>query len=155
MHRKVIILIAIVSLIILPVLHMSPSSMVRAATTIYVDSGGGGDYTTIQAAIDNANESDTIYVYSGTYNENIVVDKALTLSSESSTGTIIAGAETGNVVTLAADAITLSGFTVQNPIGTGMKCVMVNTADDCTITNCLLRLLAKCPGINVPSLLKI
>ena len=39
--------------------------------TIYVDDDGGTDYSTIQDAINAAENGDTIYVYSGKYNEKI------------------------------------------------------------------------------------
>ncbi|MEZ4870007.1 MAG: DUF4347 domain-containing protein [Caldilineaceae bacterium] len=39
--------------------------------TITVDAGGGGDYTTIQAAVNNASPGDEIVVNDGTYNESI------------------------------------------------------------------------------------
>ena len=42
-----------------------------AAATITVDWDGSADFTTIQAAIDDANELDTIIVAEGTYIENI------------------------------------------------------------------------------------
>lgn len=42
--------------------------------TISVIAAGGGDYTTIQAACDNASAGDDIEVYTGSYNENIDID---------------------------------------------------------------------------------
>ena len=45
-----------------------------------VDPGGGGDYTTIQAAISGAASGDIISVAAGTYAESINVSKAVTVS---------------------------------------------------------------------------
>ena len=62
------------------VLMMITSGMGSAAT-ITVDGGGGQDHTTIQAAIDAANDSDTIIVYSGTYSEILTINKRIVISS--------------------------------------------------------------------------
>ena len=52
---------------------------VAQADTWTVDPGGGGDFTTIQAAINGAGGGDTINVLAGTYNERLNVNKSLTL----------------------------------------------------------------------------
>ena len=49
---------------------------------IVVDNSGSGDYTTIQAAIDNATTGATVCVRSGTYTETVSVDKGVTLIGE-------------------------------------------------------------------------
>ena len=45
------------------------------ASIIYVELGGGAQYTSIQKAVDNANPGDTIIVANGTYNESVTINK--------------------------------------------------------------------------------
>lgn len=72
-----------------------------------------GDFSTIQEAINNANEGDTIFVYSGQYSENIVIDKSLSLIGENAESTIIEGNGTGNVIEITADNVLIKGFTIK------------------------------------------
>ena len=72
------------------------------------------NYTTIQEAINNADEGDTIFVRAGTYYEPVKIDKSLTLVGENRSTTVIDGNGTGIVVHVIANNITLSGFTIQN-----------------------------------------
>jgi len=87
-------------------------SIVASSSTVFVPD----NYTTIQDAINNANEGDTIFVRAGTYYEHVVVDKALSLLGENKHNTIIDGS--GNEIVVACmhacNNITLSGFTMQN-----------------------------------------
>lgn len=55
-----------------------------AATTFYVDDDGPGNYTTIQAAVNDAVSGDTIIVNPGTYpDERIQLDKSVTIKGAS------------------------------------------------------------------------
>ncbi|MCD5401321.1 right-handed parallel beta-helix repeat-containing protein [candidate division NPL-UPA2 bacterium] len=87
-----------------------------------------GDYPTIQAAIDAAEDGDVIVVEPGTYRENIdFMGKAITLRStapddpEVVAATIINGGNNGSVVTFrtgeTAESV-LSGFTITGGSGT-------------------------------------
>lgn len=86
--------------------------------TIYVDDGGGADYTIIQDAIDAANEGDTVFVYTGTYNENLVINKSINLIGENKDDTIIVGDGDNDGIYIGANQINVSGFTVNSGIGT-------------------------------------
>ena len=82
--------------------------------TIVVDKGGGGDHTTIQAAVNAAITGDAIQVNAGTYYENIVVSTdELTIFGAGKATTIINGSKSGDVVNITADDVTISGFTVE------------------------------------------
>ena len=99
-------------LLILTAALLLVTTITTAADTLTVDDSGGEDYTTIQAAIDNAKEGDTILVYEGTYHENVVVNKTLTLIGNGSEKTTIDGGGDGDVVRIEADWCNMSGFRV-------------------------------------------
>jgi len=61
--------------------------------TLYVGGLGPGNYTTIQAAIDDANNGDTVFVFddSSPYCEDPMIDKTISLIGENKETTIIKG----------------------------------------------------------------
>ncbi len=69
-----------------------------SAKSIIVSQFGGGDYYTIQEAIDYATSGDTIHVWAGTYYEKIIVNKTVTLIGNGSKETVIDGGGSGTVV---------------------------------------------------------
>jgi len=81
-----------------------------------VDESGGGDFTTIQEAVDAAGDGvgDVVLIRAGSYAGNVTVDKTLTISGESREEVNIGSAEgvgfhvTGDNVTI--ENLTISGF---------------------------------------------
>lgn len=60
-----------VGVIVLMALVLFPAAAPVSAATIVVNPGGAGNFTTIQAAINNASPGDTIAIKTGTYPENL------------------------------------------------------------------------------------
>ncbi len=92
------------------------ADMVEAPTTLYVGGAGGGNYSKIQWAIDNASDGDTVFVYNGTYFENVNLNKRINLIGEDNENTIINGVGGGNVVLISKSWVNMSGFSVTNDI---------------------------------------
>ena len=92
------------------------------------------NYSTIQAAVDNAISGDTIIVRNGTYTENVVVNKRLTIQSEKGAANCIVSASNpyAAVFNVAADYVNITGFTVEN--ATGAAGIYLDGANYCDIT---------------------
>ncbi|MBN2603525.1 MAG: right-handed parallel beta-helix repeat-containing protein [Candidatus Thermoplasmatota archaeon] len=113
-----------------------------SAGTVYVDDNGGGDYTKIQDAINNANQSDIIYVYSGTYNENIIINKTVVLSGENRANTLINGVSSSkHTVEIIVNGVDISGFTIKNNAGLSMHyaCIFLNAVSSCIVSNNIVK----------------
>lgn len=79
------------------------------AMTRYVGGGGPDNYTSIQAAIDDADPGDTVYVYAGTYQETVTIRKTLSLMGENRDTTIIEWFF-GGMFSVQADWVNVTGF---------------------------------------------
>ena len=100
------------------------------------------DYSTIQAAVDDASSGCTIQVSSGTYMENIVIGKDdITLIGESKNITIIDGGGSGKCIHITANNIDISRFMIQN----GVDGVYIESSTGCVIDN--NRISDHCDGI--------
>jgi parallel beta-helix repeat protein len=73
------------------------------------------NYTSIQAAINNATDGDIILIYNGTYSENVVVNKTLNLTGIGMP--VIDGMNNGNTMKIEADNCTIKNFKVINSAG--------------------------------------
>ncbi len=87
------------------------------AAVITVNNSGGGNYTLIQEAVNNAQNGDTILVSPGIYRENIKVDKELTIlsypplsGSQINRTYIIAEVPDNAVFSISSGNVTINGF---------------------------------------------
>jgi len=101
--------------------------------TLYVDSKGTKDYTSIQQAIDDAMANQTIFVYEGTYHEHIIINKSIDLKGQNKEKTIIDGNYSGNVILIEKDhRANITGFTIQHS-GTGISDAGIQIKSDYNI----------------------
>ena len=110
-------------------------STVYGETIITVDDSGGANYTSIQDAVNNANDGDRILVYTGTYTENVNVTKKLIIKSESGNpdDTIVLAADPGDhVFYVTADNVIISGFGVT---GSNNHGIYLEEVEGCVVAN--------------------
>lgn len=97
---------------------------------LFVGGSGPGNYSTIQGAINAANDGDTVFVYddSSPYNENIIVTKSISLLGENKFTTVIHGDGYYyyQVISLTGRNIVISDFTIRNG-AIGMLCEVNNS----------------------------
>ena len=105
--------------------------------TWYVDDSGGADFTTIQAAVDAANDGDTIIVRDGTYTENVAVNRSITIASENGSAAVAvtAAVPSAPAFDVNADNVTIAGFTVNGPTNEHVAGIELVDANACTIVN--------------------
>ncbi len=105
-------------------------------------------FTSIQYAINEAENGSTIVVPSGIYYEHVVVSKSISLVGENVSTTIIDGSNAGTVVEVSADNVDIVGFTIRNSgWGWTRNGILVHLADNCEIRN--NRLVNNCHNIRL------
>src|SRR5438132_450488 len=111
------------------------SAVSASAGNHTVKSGGGGNYTTIQACATAMSAGDICTVYAGTYNEHVT----LTAGGVSSYKTLTVNpGDTVNVLDFMIDSHTkLNGFSITNPSSPNSSdCItLASNATDFYITN--------------------
>jgi len=129
--RKILTIIFIVLLIAIIFLAVSSLNVniqsneeiiqpkISGGATWTVDDDGSAEFNTIQDAVDEASPGDTIIVHPGTYIENVIVDKTLTIESVNGAETTIVQPpnQDNHVFEIAADYVTVSGFTIEGAPG--------------------------------------
>ncbi len=107
-----------------------------------------GNFSSIQEAINEAENGSTIYIPSDVYYERIVINKTISLIGENVSTTIIDGSNGGTIVNIIADNVTIAGFTIQNSSwGWYKNGIYVYRADNCEIKSNFL--LHNCQNIRL------
>ncbi len=107
----------IVALLLLVPLHSASHTNLAIVENdiLYVGGSGPGNYTSIQAALDDAGDGATIYVYPGTYTESIVLGKEVRLIGRGNGRTpVIQAVENQSALLIVADGCSVKGFTVKS-----------------------------------------
>ena len=98
------------------------------------------DFSTIQEAINNADNGDIIYVRSGLYYEDIIIDKNLTLLGENKESTQIIGEGFWSVIEVISDDVTIKNFTIsareQATLSEGNG-ILIDGVDGVEISDCI------------------
>lgn len=111
------------------------SSLNKIGKTLFVGGIGSGNFSTINDAIDAANDNDTIYVYSGNYYECLRIRKSITLIGENKVSTIInASFFQSDVISIFSDSVIINGFTITNDLTYGWG-ISIQSKDYITISN--------------------
>ena len=97
-----------------------------------VDKNGGGNYTTIQAAIGAATTGDTVRVWPGVYSDQLTLNKNIVLEGSGYENTIIAG-NLDPMITV-SDGL-MKWFTVAAYYGNGIN-ISKGAVKNCVIKNC-------------------
>jgi len=96
--------------------NVNKSFIIFDGNILYVGGGGPDNYTSIQAAIDDAIDGDTVFVFDDSspyYENNIIISKSINLIGENKDTTIIDG-EDEDILFVQAYNVTLCEFKIQN-----------------------------------------
>lgn len=113
-------------------LMLSVATVISFATITIVDINGGGQFTSIQDAIDNSFSGDTIQVWPGTYTEAIIINKDILLQGSGYENTILTSV---NDPTVNMSNGTLKWFTVSSTMGRGIY-ITNGKIKNCLIKGC-------------------
>jgi parallel beta-helix repeat protein len=111
--------------------------------TLYVGGSGEGNYTTIQSAINDANNGDTVFVFddSSPYKENLIVNKSIDLIGENKNTTVIDGDFIDDTIWIYKESyVSIIEFTVINSIDDSYHAgIHVKDSADICISNCIIK----------------
>ncbi len=105
---------------------------------LYVGGSGGGNYSTIQEAIDDAINGDTVFVYddSSPYQENIRINKQILVIGENRDTTIISGISgQDHAVRISSKNAEISGFTISGTADGQDGILVYPLMEDSSISN--------------------
>ncbi len=127
-------------------LLMLGTTVTQAGAEVFtVDSNGGGNFTSIQSAVDNAHSGDIIMVNPGVYRENVAVNKELTILSNpvlldnNTKRTYVIGAVSENgVFDINSNNVTIGGFYIiggSSGVERDEVGINLNGVENCSLIN--------------------
>lgn len=115
MPKRIILLVIIASIMLCITCGCFKEEKQSESNSIIVDINGGGNYTSIQEAINAASLNCSIEVLDGIYYENIVINKTVVLIGGNPEKTIIDGNALDDVIYISENGkAVISGFTIRN-----------------------------------------
>lgn len=143
--RKIMLTIFLFALLVFSVLLFTTRGAKEAkfmemgdGNTLYVGGDGPNNYTTIQDALNDADDGDTIFVYSGVYHATgtgISIFKSVRLVGEDRDTTIIDN--NGSPLSTQVDGVRIENFSIING-GPRNNGIGISYAENVTIKNCKL-----------------
>jgi len=134
---KKIIVLMLTFILFFTVFNITPQLKIQIAKADAINVPG--DYSTIQAAINNASPGDIIHVFNGIYEEIINIDvENLTLEGQDKENTIIIDSYwSGDAVEVSASNVKIKNFTISYAKENGIIAENINnvTIENCNIEN--------------------
>ncbi len=138
MNRKAVLILSLLLLLFCLRYPKSQQNAVRASCGYPVHNLNTElNYTSLQEAINAAENGDTILVNQGAYHENVIVNKTLSIIGENAETTIIDGGTGDFAILIDADSVTVSGFTIRSTqhyeSGPTHVSVILDAVGNCTL----------------------
>ncbi len=115
-REKVVVTVVVFGIVFISGVSVSLSAFAGNDGYIIVDGNGKGDYSSIQDAINHAQEGDTILVKSGEYREVLIINKRVTILGEDRNRTKInpASIRNGFAIEIRAGGVILKNLNITN-----------------------------------------
>ena len=116
---------------------LSRSLGCSSESTLHVGGSGGGNYTSIQDAINDASDGDCIIVYPGVYHEHLVVSKSLRLKGVDVNSTVVDGDAESSDAVITAPFTSIENLTFRRSGGYCNDALIEAVADNVSVHGCV------------------
>jgi len=106
-------------------------------TVLYVGGTGQSNYSSIQAALDDASDNYKIFIYPGTYSEHLIISKSLALYGKSMQNTIIDASFMGTSIIINSDKVVIDNLQFRKAGGKITNSLVNILKGDVAVNNCI------------------